>query len=106
MRMAAAALLDLLDGDAAAAARRPFDDETERRNWHYVPRRRHGLSLAAMDARQASAAHDLLATGLSLPGYATATAVIALEDVLDRIEGGRRHRHSRDYSVTVFGDPA
>ena len=26
-------------------------------------------------------------------------------EVLDRLEGGARHRHRRDYSVTVFGDP-
>ena len=105
VRAAAVAFLETLDGEAAATARRPFDDDSERRDWHYVPRLRNGLSLAAMDQRQAKATYDLLATGLSLTGYATATAVVALEDVLDRIEGGRRHRHSRDYSVTVFGDP-
>ncbi len=33
-------------------------------------------------------------------------AVIALEEVLDRQEGWRRGRHSADYWVSVFGDPA
>jgi hypothetical protein len=32
--------------------------------------------------------------------------VIALEEVLDRREGWRRGRHSGDYWVAVFGDPA
>jgi hypothetical protein len=33
-------------------------------------------------------------------------AVLALEEVLDRREGYVRHRHSNDYTVLVFGDPA
>jgi hypothetical protein len=32
-------------------------------------------------------------------------AVVALEEVLDRVEGGTRGRHSGDYWVSVFGDP-
>lgn len=100
-----AAAITFLEAAPAPAARRPFVDEDERRNWHYVPRRRQGLSLADMDAAQEQAAFGLLATGLSAAGHAAATAVVALEDVLDRLEGGARHRHRRDYSVTVFGDP-
>jgi hypothetical protein len=104
MPTAALRLLDRL-GDRPEA-RLPFEDEDERRNWHYIPRARRGLALAEMDAGQANAAYDLLATALSLHGFATATAVMALEDVLDRIEGGHRHRHHRDYSVSVFGAPS
>lgn len=104
MRAAAAVFLAATEDDPAPG-RRPFGDEDERRNWHYIPRHREGRSLATMDDRQAQSAYDLLATALSLTGFATATAIVALEDVLDRIEGGRRHRHHRDYSVTVFGDP-
>jgi hypothetical protein len=100
-----AAAITFLEAAPAPAARRPFVDEAERRNWHYVPRRREGLSLADMDAAQERAAFGLLASGLSVSGYTTATAVVALEEVLDRIEGGARHRHRRDYSLTVFGDP-
>jgi hypothetical protein len=105
MRTAADRLLERLDGDAGATVRTAFADTTARKDWHYVPRRRAGLSLAAMAQPQAKAAYDLLATALSVPGLATATAIIALEDVLDRLEGGHRHRHHRDYSVTVFDDP-
>lgn len=104
MRTAARRFLDGLDDSRRTTATCPLDDD-ERRDWHYVPRTRNGLSLAAMDATQATAAFHLLATGLSLPGYAAATAIVALEDVLDRIEGGHRHRHRRDYSVTVFDEP-
>jgi hypothetical protein len=105
MRTAAARFLDGLDDGARTTATFPFGDDGERRDWHYVPRTRNGLSLAAMDATQAELAYRLLATGLSLHGYAAATAIVALEDVLDRIEGGHRHRHRRDYSVTVFDEP-
>jgi hypothetical protein len=100
-----AAAIDFLEAAPAPASRRPFVDEDERRNWHYVPRRREGLRLADMDAGQERAAFGLLATGLSIAGHAAASAVVALEDVLDRMEGGARRRHRRDYSVTVFGDP-
>jgi hypothetical protein len=52
------------------------------------------------------AAHRLLATGLSEHAYAQAMSIIALEEVLDRREQWRRGRHSNDYWVSVFGDPA
>ncbi|HZM84664.1 MAG TPA: DUF3500 domain-containing protein, partial [Candidatus Limnocylindrales bacterium] len=56
--------------------------------------------------RARKAAHRLLATGLSEHAYAQAMTIIALEEVLDRREGWRRGRHSNDYWVAVFGDPA
>ena len=56
-----------------------------------------------MQARKA--AHRLLSTGLSEHAYAQAMVIIALEEVLDRQERWRRHRHSDDYWVAVFGDP-
>ncbi|HVF33280.1 MAG TPA: DUF3500 domain-containing protein [Acidimicrobiales bacterium] len=101
MRAAATAFVERV---GALAATHPFVDG-ERTDWHYIPRRRNGLSLAVMGSEEAKVAAGLLATGLSLAGYAAATAIVALEDVLDRLEGGHRHRHGRDYSVTVFGDP-
>ena len=106
MRAAAEAFLERLGPEATPSARVAFADDVERRNWHYVPRERNGLSLASMTSEQAKAAYDLLASGLSLTGYAAATAIVALEDLLDRIEGGGRHRHRRDYSVTVFDQPS
>jgi len=59
-----------------------------------------------MSVAARKAAHRLLATGLSEHAYAQAMSIIALEEVLDRRERWRRGRHSGDYWVSVFGDPA
>jgi hypothetical protein len=116
MAGAAERFLDSVSDEGRKVAQADFADEESRRDWHYIPRRRAGLAFAAMTATEQKAAYDLLATGLSLPAYAAATAIIALEDVLDVIEGGRGPRgmgtrpdrwgrHRADYSTTVFGDP-
>ncbi|NBE83118.1 DUF3500 domain-containing protein [Micromonospora rubida] len=105
MRTAGAALLDALDEAGQARAALPFDDAARR--WlEYRPRPRPGVCLADLDRAGRKAAHRLLATGLSPAAYAQAMAVVTLEEVLDRAEGWRRGRHSGDYWVTVFGDPA
>ncbi|SCF18366.1 Protein of unknown function [Micromonospora chokoriensis] len=106
MRAAGTALLAALDPAARDAAVHPFDDESARRWLEYRPRPRPGASLAAMDVAGRKAAHRLLATALSPPAYAQAMAIIALEEVLDRAEDWQRGRHSADYWVAVFGDPA
>lgn len=106
MRTAAADLLAALappDRDRAAL---PFDDDAARRWIEYRPETRPGADLAALTGAGRKAAHRLLATGLSPHAYAQAMAVVALEEVLDRAEGWRRGRHSEDYWVCVFGDPA
>ncbi|MGC4806333.1 DUF3500 domain-containing protein [Micromonospora sp. DT233] len=105
MRTAAAALLDALDEAGRARAAHPFDD-AGRRWLEYRPRPRPGVCLADADPAGRKAAHRLLATALSPGAYAQAMAVMALEEVLDRAEGWRRGRHSGDYWVAVFGDPA
>lgn len=86
--------------------------------WHFIPNEmfpRKGLQIKAMTEPQRKLAHDLLKTGLSQRGYATATAIMALEDVLREIEsasgdpnaGGRRFaRNPLEYYVTVFGTPS
>ncbi|MEV1157274.1 DUF3500 domain-containing protein [Micromonospora chokoriensis] len=106
MRAASTALLAALDPDARDDAVHPFDDESARRWLEYRPRPRPGVSLAAMDVAGRKAAHRLLATALSPSAYAQAMAIIALEEVLDRAEDWQRGRHSADYWVAVFGDPA
>ncbi|MEH0936200.1 DUF3500 domain-containing protein [Micromonospora sp. CPCC 205543] len=105
MRTAAGALLAALDAPARAAAGHAFDDE-DRRWLEYRPRPRPGVCLADLDTTGRKAAHRLLATALSPAAYAQAMTVMALEEVLDRAEGWRRGRHSGDYWVAVFGDPA
>jgi hypothetical protein len=106
MRSAATALLAALDGAQRELAARPFTDDAARRWLEYRPRPRPGACLADMDVAARKAAHRLLATALSDHTYAQATAVMALEEVLDRREAGKRGRHSGDYWVAVFGDPA
>jgi hypothetical protein len=106
MRRTAADLLAHLDGERADAARRPFDDEPARRWIEYRPRPRPGISLADLDPAGRKVAHRLLATALGTHAFAQAAAVMALEEVLDRQEGGHRDRHSDDYYAVVFGDPS
>ena len=106
MRAAGTALLAALDPPAARAACPPVRRRGARRWLEYRPRPRPGVCLADLDRAARKAAHRLLATALSPHAYAQAMAIIALEEVLDRAEGWRRGRHSGDYWVAVFGDPA
>ncbi|HEX2851322.1 MAG TPA: DUF3500 domain-containing protein, partial [Acidimicrobiales bacterium] len=89
MASAAGRFLSSLDAAALEMARVPFDDGAARRDWHYVPRVRGGLAFVDMTPVQQKAAYDLLASGTSLTGFAAAATIVALEDVLDVIEGGR-----------------
>jgi Protein of unknown function (DUF3500) len=106
MRSAAAVLLRSLDGRELELAARPFADDAARRWLEYRPNPRPGACIADMSRGARKAAHRLLATGLSEHAYAQAMIIIALEEVLDRGERWRRGRHSNDYWVSVFGDPA
>lgn len=81
----------------------------ERERWHFIPTEmfpRKGLPLRAMTAAQRDLAHGLLKSGLSHQGYATAAAIIQLEDVLRAVEQSPRFARSPlDYFVAVFGTP-
>ncbi len=105
MRAAALALLAGFDDRQRSAACLPFADTTRHR-FTYLPRPRPGVCLADLDRDGRKAAHRLLATALSPSGYAQAAAIMASEEVLDRHEGWRRGRHSNDFWIAVFGDPA
>jgi hypothetical protein len=99
---------DFLEGlgeEERRAAHLAFPDEDARRDWTYLPGERRGLAMAEMSRAQAKAAHRLLASGLSSHAYAQAAVIMALEDVLDELQGGRKGRHSGDYWLAVFGDP-
>lgn len=106
MRRAAVDLLGLLDDRQRELAALSFSDHAARRWLEYRPNRRPGACLALLSPAARKAAHRLLATALSDRGYAQAMVVIALEEVLDRRELGQLGRHSGDYWVCVFGDPA
>jgi Protein of unknown function (DUF3500) len=106
MRSAALGLLRELDDEQRALAALSFGDEAARRWVEYRPERRPGACLALFSVPGRKAAYKLLASGLSDPAFAQAMAIISLEEVLDRREQERMHRHIGDYWVTVFGDPA
>ncbi|MGE3473208.1 MAG: DUF3500 domain-containing protein [Vicinamibacterales bacterium] len=83
---------------------------SERERWHFVPTEmfpRKGLTLKEMTPSQRDAAHALLRTGLSQHGYATATTIISLENILRAMEAnGQFVRDPERYFFSVFGTPA
>jgi hypothetical protein len=95
MEAAVTAFLESLRNDQIDNACFAFSDETVRRDWTYLPRQRPGLSLTAMTGEQQKLASQLLATALSTQAFATAAVIMALEDVLDEIEGGGLGRWPR-----------
>lgn len=104
MRAAAAAFVESLTHEQRLIACQPFSDHDARMDWSYYPRRFPGVSLADLNHRQRKAAQVLLRTGLSASGYARARQVMAIEDVLDDMEGRRStaHRDPDLYAVTIF----
>lgn len=85
---------------------------SERQRWNFIPNEmfpRKGLAFRTMTAAQRERAHALLKTGLSQKGYATASAIIELEDVLRAIEASENNtrfaRSPLDYQFTIFGTP-
>ncbi|MBB5959981.1 hypothetical protein FHS29_006603 [Saccharothrix tamanrassetensis] len=98
-------LLDLLDERQRAVAVRAVSDDDLRRRWAYTPGPRPGVVLGELRRDQRKAVHRLLSCVLSPHAYAQATAVMALEDVLDDREGGHRDRHQGDYWTVLFGLP-
>lgn len=106
MATAAAAVLSALSDEQMALGHLGYPVDSARRSLEYRPRPRPGISLADLTPKARKAAHRLLATGLSSHAFAQAMAVLALEEVLDRAEGWARGRHSDDYWVAIFGNPA
>lgn len=105
MRAAATTLIRNLDDLQLAKASLAFSDEKMRRWIEYRPNPRPGACIAELSIAGRKAAHQLLATALSPHAFAQAMTIVALEEVLDAVEAGRRGRHSGDYWVVVFGDP-
>jgi uncharacterized protein DUF3500 len=106
MRSAAGDLLAQLDDQQRAVAVRAFGDDATRRWLEYREGSRPGACLAGFTVAGRKTAHRLLATGLSGHAYAQAMSVIALQEVLDRQEGWELGRHSGNYWIDIFGDPA
>ena len=102
MASAARALVDAIPGAVL-----PFDDD-RRTDWTYLPVRRYGAHLAALDQDQRLLVHALLQTALSTEAYAQVCSIVALEDVLNVMEERqrqRRHRHHGNYWAAVYGAP-
>ncbi|MFI0773936.1 DUF3500 domain-containing protein [Streptomyces sp. NPDC021212] len=112
MAEAAKTWLDSLDDEQRAAAALPWPSEEERHRWNYTPTDHGGLPLLRMRPAQQRLAMRLVATGLSEAGYVTASAIMGLENVLDRVEGwqanwGReRGRDPQMYWLRIFGEPS
>jgi hypothetical protein len=97
-----------LGADVKAQVQFKFDD-TERFNWHYVPRFRIGVSLHDLTQPQLDAALNLLKLSLSVQGYKKATDVMALESVLREVENRSAddtYRDPKKYYFSIFGEPA
>src|SRR5262249_42170386 len=87
----------------------PADDE--RRRWFYTPTNHGGLPLSAMTSTQQQHTLRLVSTGLSAPGFAVASTIMALENILDLSEGWstnfwrERGRDPGLYFISIFGEP-
>jgi hypothetical protein len=97
--------LSTLNDRQRAAALFPFD-HPERTWWVYVPERRTGIPLQAMDAGQRAAAFELLGTGLSERGTGLARGILELEGILRDLEaGGGFLRDPELYYLALFTGP-
>ncbi|MDB4491556.1 DUF3500 domain-containing protein [bacterium] len=104
MAQACAIFLQDLNDDQKAKA--VFDwKDTERVNWHFIPRDRKGLALKDMDDSQRALAHAFIVTGLSHQGYRQALQVMSLEKVLFLKEDNNPTRDPGKYYISVFGTP-
>jgi len=107
MSAAARTLLDALwPGQRERAVFKLEDDE--RLNWFYTPVPRKGLPLREMTSGQRQLALALLSAGLSQAGFAKASTVMSLEEVLTIIDGinGQNRRDPDGYFVSIFGEPS
>ena len=117
-RMAESAtnLLAVLSPHQRGRAQFGFPDDQERRRWFYTPTDHGGVTLLELNPLQQQRVHQLVATGLSEPGYVTAATIMGIENVLDMREGWRvrfardrdpsaRGRDPQMYYISIFGDP-
>ncbi len=108
MGEAAANFVAALASDQRSRAVIAFENEDERRTWHYTPTARRGLPFTEMDRNQQRLAQRLIALGLSRAGYVTMSTIMGLETTLDAIEEWSAElwwRDSRLYYLTIFGTP-
>jgi hypothetical protein len=104
MAEAANAWLKALSPELRTKATYPLTSP-ERENWFFVPQDRKGVTFEEMSEPQRKLAHELLKSGLSQTGYAKATAIMALENVLIELRDAVATRNPLKYYVTIFGTP-
>jgi hypothetical protein len=108
MRPAAVQLLKSLSKEQMAKAWFSFTD-SERYDWHFIPKPRKGIMLKELDNAQKQAFMALMKTGLSEGGYEKASSVMQLENVLKAVENRAATDEYRDpgkYYFSIFGEPA
>src|SRR5438270_12300519 len=88
-------------------AKAVFDfKDSQRFDWHFVPKPRKGIPFKEMTSPQRLLAQALLGSGLSQRGYAKAVTIMSLEQILYDLEDKDLHRDADLYFVTIFGQPA
>lgn len=109
VEMAAAAGNFLLALTPEQKAKAVFEfGDAERKNWHFVPKTRKGLTFKEMNYDQRLLAQALMASGLSHKGYAKSVSIMSLESILAILEKDRVGGPVRDpetYFISIFGTP-
>jgi hypothetical protein len=80
--------------------------DSERFNWHYIPRERKGVSLKQMSPAQKKLAFALLSTALSSRGMSEAAQIMFLEQILYELENQSPRRDPDAYFFSIFGRPS
>ena len=106
MAIAASRLVTALDVKQLGLVRIQFND-SERENFHFIPRERKGLPLSEMRTDQQVLALALLSSGLSHLGYGKVATIMSLERILyeNASERTRAMRNPELYFFSIFGDP-
>jgi hypothetical protein len=98
-------LLDSMSPEQLATAGFEFKDN-ERKNWHFIPKPRKGLTLKDMSEDQRKLAKALLADALSETAQTQAYTIMSLEEILREMEQGKGpKRDPLVYYWSVFGNP-
>jgi hypothetical protein len=81
-------------------------DNSERINFHFIPRPRNGLPFKEMTPAQHLLGYALLNSALSQRGYLKATTIMSLDEILRDLEQGRGPTRDPElYFVSIFGEP-
>lgn len=81
-------------------------EDAERKNWHYVPKDRKGITFKELSPAQRLLAHALLSSGLSHRTYGKAVSIMSLDEILKELEAGKGPvRDPELYYISIFGTP-